>query len=69
MELSREKWNKTSIAEFNKYLDSIKRPDKIDFTKRTVNTNMKVLGINIPTCKDIASKIHKRKFYGVSKIQ
>ena len=62
MNFNKEKWTKESIKEFNKYLESIKRPDKIEFSKRVVNTNMNVLGINNPTCKDIAKEIHKGNF-------
>ncbi len=62
MELVKEKWNKQCIKEFNKYLESIKRPEKIDFSKRVVNTQMEVLGINNPTCKSIAKEIGKGNF-------
>ena len=62
MNLNKEKWLKKDISEFNKYLESIKRPDKIEFSKRVVNTQMDVLGINNPTCKDIAKEIHKGNF-------
>ena len=63
MNLKKEKWNKEDIKEFNKYLESIKRPDKIEFTKKVSNTNMNVLGINLPTCKEIAKKIHEGNYY------
>ncbi len=62
MNLNKEKWLKKDISEFNKYLESIKRPDKIEFSKKVVNTQMDVLGINNPTCKEIAKEIHKGDF-------
>ncbi len=63
MVLNKNEWKKKDIIEFNKYLESIKRPSKIDFSKRVTNTSMDVLGIDNPTCKDIAKEIHKRSFY------
>ena len=62
MEIIRDSWSVASINEFNKYLESIKRVDKIEFSKRVVNTSMEVLGINNPTCKEIAKKIQKGNF-------
>ena len=32
MELTKQKWNNKDIVEFNKYLESVKRPEKLDFT-------------------------------------
>ena len=62
MEFVKEKWTKSDIKEFNNYLESIKRIDKIDFEKRTCNTSMDVLGINLPTCKEIAKQIQKGNY-------
>ena len=62
MELNKTNWTKTDIKEFNNYLESIKVPNKIDFSRKVVNTSMEVLGINNPTCKEIAKKIHNRQF-------
>ena len=62
MELIRDSWSVANINEFNKYLESIKRVEKIEFSKRVVNTSMEVLGINNPTCKEIAKKIQKGNF-------
>ncbi|MBR6252950.1 MAG: DNA alkylation repair protein [Clostridia bacterium] len=62
MELVKDNWTAKNIKEFNKYLESIKRPDKIEFSKKTVNTEMNVLGIDCPTCKNIAKKIHEGNF-------
>ena len=59
MNLKKIKWTAKDIKEFNKYLESIKRPDKIEFSKRVVNTQMEVLGIDLPTCKEIAKNIHE----------
>ena len=52
MELVKDNWTAKDI----------KRPDKIEFSKKTVNTEMNVLGIDCPTCKNIAKKIHEGNF-------
>lgn len=62
MNLKKQKWTKQDIGEFNKYLESIKREDKIDFTKRIVNTNMEVLGIPIPELRMISKEILKGNY-------
>ena len=62
MELIKELWNKKDAQEFNRYLESIKLEDKIDFTKRIVNTKMKVLGIPIPKLREISKQIAKGNY-------
>ena len=62
MELIKEKWNSKDVDEFNKYLESMQIPEKIDFTIRTINTKMKVLAIPIPELRKIANQIHKGNF-------
>ena len=62
MELIKEQWNDVDIEEFNKYLESIKKSDKIDFTKKTVNTKMEVLAIPIPELRIIAKEIYKGNY-------
>ena len=64
MELIKEKWNRKDIEEFNKYLKSIERPEKIDFTKKTINTKMQVLAIPIPELRKIANQICKGNYIG-----
>lgn len=62
MELIKELWNKKDILEFNKYIESIKQEEKIDFTKRIVNTKMEVLGIPIPMLREISKQIAKGNY-------
>lgn len=62
MTFNKKEWNKNDIKEFNKYLESIQKPDKIEFSRRVVNTKMNLFGINNPTCKEIAKEIHKGNF-------
>lgn len=63
MELVKEKWTKKDGIEFNKYLDSLKNSDKIEWTKRIINTNMNLLAIKSPVMKDIAKQIKKGNYF------
>ena len=62
MSFIKDKWNQKDIEEFNEYLKSIKREEKIAFTKRTVNTNLEVLGIPTPEMRKIAKEIAKGNY-------
>lgn len=62
MILNRKVWENKDINEFNKYLESLKKEEKIEFTKRIVNTNMDVLGIPIPELRKISNEILKGKY-------
>jgi len=62
MELTRKNWSKKDINTFNLYLESLKNENKIEWTKRIVNTNMKVLAIKTPILKKIANEIYKGNY-------
>ena len=62
MELTRKNWSKNDINTFNLYLESLKNKNKIEWTKRIVNTNMKVLAIKTPILKKIANEIYKGNY-------
>ena len=62
MELIKEKWNNKHIEELNQYLESIGRPEKMDFTIKTINTKMQVLAIPIPELRKIANQIYKGNY-------
>ena len=62
MKLIKEKWTKKDIEEFNKYLEGIKRPEKLELTKKIINTKMKVLAIPIPELRKIANEISRGNF-------
>ena len=62
MDFIKDEWNKKDIEEFDEYLKSIKREEKVDFTKRTVNTNMEVLGIPTLEMRKIAKEIAKGNY-------
>ena len=57
MELTRKNWSKNDINTFNLYLESLKNKNKIEWTKRIVNTKMKVLAIKTPILKKISNEI------------
>jgi len=62
MDFKQEKWTVQKVKELNKYIEGIKQEDKIDFTKKTVNTNMDVLGIPIPILRKISKEIFKGNY-------
>ena len=62
MKLKKDKWTNCDIEEFNKYLGTLKRSEKVEFTKKTVNTKMKVLAISIPQLRIIAKEIYKGNY-------
>lgn len=62
MKLVKTNWTKQGGIEFNKYLESLRREEKIDWTKNIVNTNMKVLAIKSPELNSIIKQIKKGNF-------
>lgn len=62
MEINKENWKNKDIKEFNEFLESEKRPEKIEFAKKTINTNMEVLGIPIPDLREFSKKISKGNY-------
>ena len=62
MELIKDKWNKRDIEQFNKQLASLQRPEKMDFTIKTINTKLQVLAIPRPELRKIANQIYKGNY-------
>ena len=62
MELVKEKWSKKDGEEFIKYLESLKDPDKIEWSKNILNTQMDVLAIKTKVIKDIVKDISRGDF-------
>lgn len=62
MELVKDIWLKEDGIEFEKYLESLKREEKIDWTRNIYNTSMPVLAIKIPDIKSIAKEIRKGNY-------
>lgn len=62
MELTKEVWTKTDGEEFQKFLIGYGRPEKVEWTKNIINTQMPVLAVLSPNIKDITKKIAKGNF-------
>lgn len=63
MNLIKEKWNIQDGKEFNKYLESFKNEEKIEWGRKILNTQMPVLAIKTPVIKDIVQNISEGNFY------
>ncbi len=59
MELIKEKWKKEDSVLFNNYLKNLENIEKVEWTKKIINTNMKVLAIKTAVIKEIAKNINK----------
>lgn len=59
MELIKQTWTKADGEEFQKFLVSHGRPEKVEWTKNILNTQMPVLAILSPSIKEIVKKIAK----------
>jgi len=62
MELIKDKWNKSDIKEFNKYLESIQNEDKREWSRNLLKTNLPCLAIKTAEIKKIAKEISKGNF-------
>ena len=62
MNFIKDNWSSEDIKELDNYLDSIKREDKIEWTRKIVNTKMDLYGITNPTLKSIAKNIYKGNY-------
>ena len=63
MNLIKENWNSNDAISFNRYLYSLRNTDdKIEWTKKIVNTNKEVLAIPSPKLKEIAKEISKGNY-------
>ena len=62
MNLIKDNWNEKDKQEFINYLESIKKEDKIIWTKNSLNTNMNVLAIKSEILKSIIKEISKGNY-------
>lgn len=62
MELKKHKWTKKDGKEFQNFLIERKRPEKVDWTRKIINTKMPLLAIPTPELKKIANEISKGDF-------
>ena len=59
MDLVKDKWTKEDVIKFDEYLYSLRRQEKINWTKNIVCTNMDTLAIVLPDLKKMAKEIFK----------
>ena len=62
MELKKDKWTKEDIIDFENYLYSLRREEKINWTKNIVCTKMDTLAIVLPDLKKLAKEIYKGEY-------
>ena len=62
MNLNKEIWTEEDGKKFQKYLKSLARLEKIDWTRNILNTKMPLLAITSPEIKRIAKEISKGNF-------
>ena len=62
MELIKSEWKQQHKKEFVSFLENQRREEKIDWTKKIINTNMPVLAIKTPVLKQIAKEIQKGNY-------
>ena len=62
MELNRELWKLSDKKEYYEYLNSLSKNEKIEWTRRIVNTDMDVLAIPVPKLRLIAKDIMKGNY-------
>ncbi|MDD3187079.1 MAG: DNA alkylation repair protein [Bacilli bacterium] len=68
MDLKKEFWDEESYEDFILYLKSLSNVDKIDWTKRILNTNKMVLALSSPDLKKIASLVFKGNYESFLKL-
>lgn len=60
--LTKDTWNKEDLSVFEDELYSLRKEDKIQFTKNVVNTKMNVLAISLKDLKKYAGDIYKGNY-------
>ena len=61
-DLIKNKWDSKNIEDFYTFLESLKRPERMEWTKNIVNTNKKCLAIPSNTLKEISNHIFKGNY-------
>lgn len=62
MNLVKNKWTSNDMVEFQTYLESFSKPERVDWTKKIINTEMKCFAIPTKIIKDMAKEISKGNF-------
>lgn len=57
MDLVKENWTKKDGIYFNKYLESLKNSEKVEWARKILNSKMELLAIKTPVMKEIVKKI------------
>ena len=61
--LKKDKWYKKDESELKAYLNTLSNPNKIEWTKNILNTNLKALAISSPKLRRIAKEIIKGDYF------
>lgn len=69
MNLVKDLWTEKEKQEFIEYLESLKKIDKIEWTKNIINTSMEVLAIDSKTLKNISKEILKGNYLSFLDLQ
>ena len=62
MNLIKDNWNNSDGSLFQTYLKSLARPEKVEWTRKILNTKMPLLAIMSPEIKKISKEISKGNF-------
>ncbi|HPE15073.1 MAG TPA: DNA alkylation repair protein [Bacilli bacterium] len=62
MNLIKEKWYKKDIYEFQEYLKTYKNENRVEWTKKIINTSLPCLAITSPSIKSIVKEILKGNY-------
>lgn len=58
----KQNWTKKDIEDFYNFLEANKNQDKVEWTRKIINTNFPLLAIKTPVIKEIAKQISKGNF-------
>jgi len=58
----KDNWTLNDIKELEIYLENIKNEEKVEWTRKIINTKLKVLAIKLPKIKEIAKEILKGNY-------
>ena len=68
MNLILENWTQSDMQNFNLYLQSIAKPEKVNWTRRIINTSLPLYAIPTPEIKIIAKEILKGDYLSFLKL-
>lgn len=68
MNLVKSQWRQSDRQEFLEYLRGLAKPDKIEWTRKIINTKLDLLAIPAPIIKNITKEIAKGNFFSFLKL-